>query len=198
MSKFIYIIDNGHGGVINGVYQTPGKRFVHPDGLTIYEGDFNRKVSALLSYYLSAYNIQHFLVCPELEDTPLQERVKRANSFYAKYKNCIFISIHGNAGGGNGFEVFTSPGETQSDKVATKMVEAWEAIPQFSIRKDTSDGDADKEAKFYVIQETKMPAILTENLFMDTYDNCKYMLSRDGQVAIAKAHFNMIRSVESL
>ena len=27
-SKNLYIFDNGHGGIIDGVYQTPGKAFV--------------------------------------------------------------------------------------------------------------------------------------------------------------------------
>ena len=35
------------------------------------------------------------------------------------------------------------------------------------MRKDTSDGDPDKEANFYVLVHTSMPAILSENFFYD-------------------------------
>jgi N-acetylmuramoyl-L-alanine amidase len=33
------------------------------------------------------------------------------------------------------------------------------------LRKDTSDGDKDKEADFYIIKGANCPAVLTENLF---------------------------------
>ena len=44
-SKYLWILDNGHGGMIDGVYQTPGKRSpVWPDGTQLFEGEFNRAI----------------------------------------------------------------------------------------------------------------------------------------------------------
>ena len=41
-SNYLWILDNGHGGMIDGVYQTPGKRSpVWPDGTQLFEGEFN-------------------------------------------------------------------------------------------------------------------------------------------------------------
>ena len=40
----IVLLDNGHGGIINGEYQTPGKRSpVWADGSQLFEGEFNRR-----------------------------------------------------------------------------------------------------------------------------------------------------------
>ncbi|MBK8888090.1 MAG: hypothetical protein IPN46_16750 [Saprospiraceae bacterium] len=38
------ILDNGHGGVINGKYQTTGKRSPNWDKGVLFEGMFNRWV----------------------------------------------------------------------------------------------------------------------------------------------------------
>ena len=66
------------------------------------------------------------------------------------------------------------------------------------MRKDTySDGDVDKEANFWVLAKTVMPAILSENFFMTNYDNChKYLMSEEGRDRIAKIHFQMIQEIE--
>ncbi len=45
MSNYLWIFDNGHGGIIDGVYQTAGKRSpLWPDGEILYEGEFNRGI----------------------------------------------------------------------------------------------------------------------------------------------------------
>ena len=65
------------------------------------------------------------------------------------------------------------------------------------MRKDTRDGDADKESNFWVLRKTVMPAILSENFFMTNYSNChNYLLSEEGRDKIAKIHFEMILEVE--
>ena len=81
----------------------------------------------------------------------------------------MLVSLHSNAGGGNGFEVWTSIGQTKSDKYAELL--AKQLINDFHdvrMRTDTSDGDTDKEATFYILKYTNCPAILPECLFYDT------------------------------
>ena len=47
MSFKTVILDAGHGGIINGNYQTPGKRSpVFSGGQQLFEGEFNRAVKA--------------------------------------------------------------------------------------------------------------------------------------------------------
>lgn len=43
----IVLLDNGHGGLINGEYTTPGKRKDWGADGIIYEGEFNRAIVAV-------------------------------------------------------------------------------------------------------------------------------------------------------
>ena len=117
MSKLIPIFDNGHAGMIAGVYLTAGKRSPDLGKGILYEGAFNRWVVNRLIEKCDRYKIPYYHACPELSDIPLEKRVQRANEFYLENKNTYLLSIHANAGGGKGVEGFTSPGQTSSDKV---------------------------------------------------------------------------------
>lgn len=183
----LIILDNGHGN------NTPGKRSpVWKDGTQLFEYEFNRDIVCRVANALKCAGINHLVLVPEINDISLPERIKRVN----KHKNSILISIHANAGGGTGFEIFTSPGETASDPIATIFCEECEKeFPEFKMRFDWSDGDPDKEANFYMLVKSSMPAILTENLFMDTKKDCDFLMSEEGRERIAKYHVKAIDRV---
>jgi len=197
--KYHWLLDNGHGGIKDGVYTTaPKKMHTFEDGMTVYEGDFNRKVVNKIASKLKELCIDYTIIVPELDDISLEERVRRADAQYAIDKSCIFVSVHGNGGGGSGFEVFTSVGQTRSDKIAEVFFKTLEAeFPEKTARRDTTDGDSDKEAQFYLLRKTDCPAILTENFFMDTYKDALLMLSDEGQERIANAHVAAIMKIEA-
>ncbi|MCL6479559.1 MAG: N-acetylmuramoyl-L-alanine amidase [Peptococcaceae bacterium] len=100
------------------------------------------------------------------KDADLQARVNVANNWNAD----IFVSIHCNSAddkSAHGCEVWTTPGQTQADILAESIIEAMEtALPELTFRKDYTDGDSDKEAKFAVLTRTKMPAVLIELAFI--------------------------------
>ncbi len=203
-SKYLWIFDNGHGGIIDGVYQTAGKRSpVWPDGQQLFEGEFNRAIVDRLVKMCAANNILHVNLVDTQEDVSLKDRVSQANSIArSSDKPCIYVSIHANGfnqESANGWSVYTSPGETKSDEIATILFD--KSMREFKgeyMRKDTTDGDPDKESNFYVLVNTTMPAILSENFFMTNSDNChKYLLSEDGRDRIAKIHFQMIQQLEN-
>ena len=192
----IVLLDSGHGALINGVYQTPGKRSpVWDDGSQLFEGEFNRAIVCGIIQRLTNMHINYVVITPEHEDISLGERVRRANK-YDPYSS-FFISVHSNAGGGHGSEVFTSPGQTKSDKIATVVGEEFKRIfPSKRLRTDFSDGDLDKEKRFYVLTKTKMPAVLTENFFMDNAWECKNILmTQNGRNKIIEFHVSAIRRV---
>ena len=56
------------------------------------------------------------------------------------------------------------------------------------MRTDLSDGDKDKESGFYILKHTIMPAVLTENLFMDNKKEYEFLLSPEGKEAIINLH----------
>jgi N-acetylmuramoyl-L-alanine amidase len=207
-SNYLWIFDNGHGGIIDGIYQTPGKRSpLWSDDKILYEGEFNRSIVNRLMILCKESGIDCVNLVDTQEDISLRERVEKANDIYRQQKdkdgkNCIYVSIHANGfskESANGWSVYTSVGESKSDIVATILASKAEVeFPNEKMRKDTRDGDADKESNFYVLRKTVMPAILSENFFMTNFDNCHdYLLSEEGRDRIAKIHFEMIQDVEN-
>lgn len=167
------ILDPGHGGIdANGNYTTaPGKMFKFPNGDIAYEGVLNRQITFFIKQCLEAhpeFNVVTTVGLDDPTDVSLKDRVITANKF--KASETIFISIHCNAGGGTGFEIFTSDGLTKSDALAERISDAVEGVYRrhnLKLRYDLSDGDKDKEANFYVLKKTNCPAVLIECGFFD-------------------------------
>ena len=106
------LIDNGHGRA------TAGKRSpVWPDGKQLFEYEFNRDIARRVHEALTARGADSVPVVPEIDDIPLAERTRRVNEIAAQVgpENCLLVSIHANAGGGTGWEAWTSVGETEAD-----------------------------------------------------------------------------------
>ena len=190
------IIDAGHGGIdAQGRYTTaPYKMHTFSNGEVAYEGVYNRKIAKYL-YILCKYttNIKPFFTVHPSDptDVPLSKRIEFANTFDAY--DTLFYSLHSNASpkhNARGFELFTSRGETRSDKIAecvgNKIIKHFKK-DQLVFRKDFSDGDLDKEANFKVLRETKCSAILAENLFFDQYDDFQKLKSPAFQIRVAWA-----------
>ena len=183
------LLDNGHG------FSTPGKR--SPDG-KLREYAYAREITKRIKTDLDKLGIESIILVPEDDDISLSERCKRANNIYDEdSKNCILISVHLNAAGngsqwmtGRGWEAYTYHGETKSDELATYLYESAKKClpPGTKLRTDYSDGDPDKEAGFYILKHTKMPAVLTENLFQDNKEDVDFLLSEEGKEAITNLH----------
>ena len=202
--KFCVYLDAGHGGIDpQGDYVTaPSKMFEHEsgtfhDGRFFYEGVWNRTLTNIVAQKLSNLGIQHLLVSHEYLDTSLNYRVDIANWYHKNYKRGIYISNHSNASASHrarGFEVYTTPGVTSSDKLAELL---WDQVndvlgDRIRYRTDTSDGDHDKEARFFVITKTAMPAILIEHLFFDNEDDVKLLMNPDIVERFAEAQVRSI------
>ena len=149
------LLDNGHGGIINGAYQTHGKRSPKwNNGQQLFEGEFNRAIVNGIIEKLTALNIPYVNITPEYRDVSLKTRVSRANKYNAK--KCFYLSIHSNAGGGHGSEIYTSPGKTKSDKIATIFGEEYKKeFPNKRLRTDYSDGDLTRKPNFIYSEKQK-------------------------------------------
>ena len=132
-------------------------------------------------------------------------RVNYVNSLCSKYgaSICIYISVYVFAAGSDGqwesargWSVYTSPGKTKSDTLATYLYkEAKSILPpdsKYYVRSDQSDCDSYYEANFYVLTKTKCPAVLTENLFQDNKDDVNFLTSQEGKRKIVEIHVNGI------
>ena len=94
-----------------------------------------------------------------------------------------FISIHCNSASSTsatGWEIFTSKGETEADKLAASIGKRYAArftIPARGL----------KEANFSVLQHTNMPAVLVECCFLSNAEEAKWISSDEIQQQHAEA-----------
>jgi N-acetylmuramoyl-L-alanine amidase len=202
MSKFIWVLDPGHGGVKDNEYQTKGKRSpVWSDGTQYFEGEGNRIIATKVANKLDKLDIEYiYTVEPEdPTDVGLPARVNFVNKL--PYKNLLGVSLHSNGFGkesANGWEIWTSKGETTSDKIASIFYSKFEnEFKNRKFRSDTKDGDVDKESNFYILKYTKCPFVLLENFFHTNEDECKNILMTEaGQDKIVNAIVESINFIE--
>lgn len=199
MSNFKYIpcIFPGHGGYINGTYVTkPSKMHTFDDGLTVEEGVINRQICQKIVSYLNSVGFPYAYPATKL-DTPLKAKTQIAERYNSTIGNFFLLDVHNNAGGGTGSEVYTSPGQTESDPIATDIYNGISKSmgKQWEMRNGRGDGDPDKEAKFYVLMNTYLPSVLVECGFMDTRSDAEVITSDKGQDKLALGIANGILNI---
>lgn len=169
MNKILFILDRAHG------VNVKGKR--SPDGTHI-EWEWSEQFIKDLSKDLTALNIPWARTVTEDTEPGFTKRVKRANKLAKDVEMPILLSFHNNAGGGHGLELFTSPGEDESDVIAKDIaVQLIYDFPECRWRRATRR-ELDKEAAFTVIAGNKYVkpkywGVLIEFLFMDHSEDLK-------------------------
>jgi N-acetylmuramoyl-L-alanine amidase len=172
-------IDPGHGG------NDPGAV-----GNGLKEKDLTLKIAKKIKSRLTNYeNVQVKLSRENDTYLTLSERAKMANDWGAD----IFISIHINAGGGVGFESYIYNGSVSTSTIA------YQNIIHEEIVKVTGWNDRGKKRENYaVLRETKMPAILTENGFIDNTTDANKLKNDSFLDNISQGHVNGIVKVFNL
>ena len=178
------VIDPGHGA------PDPGAR-----GRMSNEADVNLDVSFFIARFLS----EKFKITAPLTRTG-QKRLYKDNrhldlsarpAMANRLKADAFISIHCNgavAPEANGFEIYTTPGQNNSDKLATAIFESWgNAFPSQRKRTDYKDNDPDKEANYKVLREANCPAVLVELGFITNPNEERFLVDRHNQHVMALA-----------
>lgn len=107
----------------------------------------------------------------------LQSRINVAENAHAN----LFISIHINAGGGTGQEVLIYGAGGQAKKCADIVLPYLVQAGQWYNR-------GVKVQNIMVLRETTMPAILTENGFIDTTQDAQKLADSDFRQQLAIAH----------
>lgn len=157
-------IDAGHG------IETAGKRSF--DG-SLLEYEFNRDVANRLKKYLELAGVKIVMTCRDEHDISLAERCRIANAAKAD----IFISIHANAFGttwntARGWEIYIYKKGGQAETIA-------KAIHSTSIPALGLIDRGIKEANFYVLKNTTMPAVLVEHGFYTNKEECALLKTGD-------------------
>lgn len=166
MTKPLIALCDGHG------MDTLGKRTpVFPEGGVMKENEFNRAVVKYLDEELRRCGFRTLLVAPTDDDTPLSERVKKANQAGADF----YLSVHANANTGKwgdwgGIETYTYPkGESlRIGKIIHKHLLKGTKLRDRGVK----DG-----SHLYVIKNTKMPSVLVECGFMDNLEEARLLKS---------------------
>lgn len=125
-------------------------------------GNGLREVDINIKYgkYLADELIRHGVTVKIGQGGSLAARSQEANAWGCD----VFISVHVNAGGGDGFEVYHYYSSSKGKSIATKVYNQVVNIDKLN------NGRGVKEAGFAVIKNTNAPAILTEVAFIDTKD----------------------------
>ncbi|MED1863768.1 N-acetylmuramoyl-L-alanine amidase [Fictibacillus nanhaiensis] len=166
-------IDPGHGGTDPGGVANN----LTEKALTLKIGVRIRDI------LLAEYNNVSVLMSRTTDVTKsLTERTDAANAWGADF----FLSVHTNAGGGTGYEDYIYPGSsapttTYQDNVHVEILK----VVNFSDR-------GQKTANFHVLRESNMPALLTENGFIDNVNDANKLKTASFIESIARGHVNGI------
>lgn len=192
--SYVVVLDAGHGGVINGVYQTKGKRSpVWDDGSQYFEGVGNREIYKKLRAKLTANCIEVYNPNESDIDMPLRTRTSKINDYIKNNpdKRFVGISIHSNGfskESAHGWSVYTYTKASEDSKKLSSLL-AKEMKVKFPDRRLRGE----KTAGFWMVKHTKCPFVLTENFFMTNKDECQNILmSEEQQDKIVDMHFDAI------
>lgn len=176
-------IDAGHGG------KDPGAA---ANGLK--EKDITLQISLAMKQRLeSQYTDVKVLLSRSIDaDMTLKERTAKANQAGAN----ILISVHCNAGGGaGGFESYRyTPASLASKSLQDVLHNA--IMTELKPYGVTDRGK--KSKNLHMVRESKMPAVLTENLFIDVAGDANKLKQQKVIESIVKGHVNGIAQFLSL
>ncbi len=160
------LLDPGHGGKDPGAVSVNGTK----------EKDITLAVSRKVHGILQALGIRVSTTRAGDVYPTLQGRCALEHEL----SPAAFISLHCNAAvnrQAKGIEVWTSPGDTAADPLATEIYKSLRRFfPARRRRSDTADGDPDKEGNLYVLKHTHCPAVLVEMGFISNTEEDLWLL----------------------
>ncbi len=164
-------IDAGHGGTDPGA-----------SGNGLREKDLTLKISKKIADILTEYEVDVKLSRTTDKALSLKQRTDDANKWGADY----LLSVHINAGGGTGYEDFIYNGNVSNNTVKYRDTIHAEIVKQLGNVRNRGK----KKANFHMVRQSKMPAMLSENLFIDTKADAD-LLKKDSYLdKIALGHAN--------
>lgn len=188
MKPITIILDAGHGR------ETGGKRSPKTtDGKQLLEWEFTRELSKRIKLTCEQLQIPCIQANIDDSDPSLTARANNINQIVRKEaeqgRQCLMISLHGNAAGNgsswtnaSGWEVWSTVGTTKSDEFAKLMCKHFPIIfPDEKLR-------GHKEKNFTLIFKCGCPCVLTENFFYDNKHDFEIMTSEEGLQKITDLH----------
>lgn len=190
MKNVRLLFDYGHGR------KTPGKR--SPDG-RLEEWKYVREVGSSVAWYFRdrlKFDVDEIVPADCPDDIPLADRVARVNKIVTAHKEqqCLLCSFHVNAAGsgkewlrGKGWSVFVARTASETSRqMANCLYDA--AVELGQKPRLYQPGQKYWEAGYYILRNTKCPAVLTENFFMDNLQDVEFLLSEEGRTWVKNVH----------
>lgn len=115
----------------------------------------------------------------------LDERTRKANNWGAD----VLVSVHCNSATSNaakGFEIYVYPGSNAAT-VAFQNVMHNEIIKELG---SNIEDRGKKQSNLHMLRDSKMKAVLTENLFVSNSSDAKLLANPDFRQKIAQGHIN--------
>ncbi|MEM1321386.1 MAG: N-acetylmuramoyl-L-alanine amidase [Bacteroidota bacterium] len=196
-ARYLWCLDNGHGS------KTKGKRSPKlADGRQLLEYEFNRDIVGRIIKELDKKGVKYFNVVPEVDtDNFLEGRVSRANKKKSSLPK-LFVSVHANAAPAphgkwsspsiSGIETWFFHNSKKGRKVASVFQK--HLIEETGWKNRHIKSRPSKQ--FYVLRNTSMTAVLTENGFYNNKEECKLLLKEEIRQKIADAHVEAIMEIE--
>lgn len=168
-------LDPGHGG------KDPGS-----SGNGIVERNITLDIALHIRSILNNNyeNVQIKMSRTDDQTKTLQQRTNEANSWGADF----YLSIHCNSfnGSARGYEDYIHSSLPSSTKTAK-----YQDIIHAEITKvNNLQNRGKKKANYHVLRESVMPALLTENGFIDQVDDAKLMKDPSWRKRVAQGHVN--------
>ncbi|MBY0120937.1 N-acetylmuramoyl-L-alanine amidase [Bacillus sp. S/N-304-OC-R1] len=178
-------IDPGHGGTDSGA-----------TGNGLFEKNLTLQIAKRVQIMLADYeNIQVKLSREQDQTVSLNQRTNMANAWGADF----LLSIHINSGGGTGYEDYIYPFNREASAAYQNIIHE-EVLKQNEL---TDRGK--KQENFHMLRESHMPAILTENGFIDNPSDAAKLSESAYLDKVANGHvdglvrvFNLIEKTQQM
>ncbi len=166
--RLVVVIDPGHGGSDPGAVGLGGLR----------ETDVVLDISLQLSQILEQNGIQVIMTRQDERTIDLAPRTQLANRVNAD----LFVSVHANSVGG---------GRTEVNGVETYYYQSGNLLAQYIqnsiLQTMRMNNRGVKQARFYVLRNTQMPAVLVEVGFVTGSDDARILANPADRTRMAEA-----------
>lgn len=170
MAKKVYL-DPGHGGSQPGAVKY------------VVEKDVNLVMALACRDYLAANGVEVKMSRTGDTTTDISASCREANNWGAD----LAVSIHNNAGGGDGFEVFHSINGGTGKTLAQNIEAEVKKIGQNSRGVKTKKGSGGSDY-YGFIRQTNMPAVICEGAFVDNKADAAQIDTKTEQQAFGYAY----------
>ena len=170
MSKKVFI-SAGHGGSDSGAV-----------GNGFKEKDLNLSIAMACGNYLKSKGVEVQMSRVKDEDDDLNQEVRESNAFGPD----LTVSIHNNAGGGDGVEAWYSIvgglGKTCAENILAEVIKIGQNSRGAKTRKGSNGRDY-----YGFIRNTKAPAVIVECAFVDNATDIQIIDTEPERIAMGEA-----------